>query len=210
MIDTIKLIVLLVSGLLFMSVAIWQLALPQNAEHRYSLHLPFGIRYEGPSHWVVVLLVGLVMVIVAVSVNKGGTDAPPAQSNTHSPADNGFWMRSAYAAENALSACIDETGWVYTGTGKYSERWWFQLTEGRFPETEGVVTEPLVLQAEDQRYLRTDHFDSFTGTFLGRLFGIEEPPALCILQPGQQVHVQEWLTVGRARVWVRGQVNRHP
>lgn len=168
---------------------------PECQEHRITL--PFGIEFQGCSIWGAIFFGGLLLLAVGLGLNSGGTDNYAGAFNAPS-----FFINSAYAA-NDEQLCTSESGWVFMGTGAYSKKWWFVQEHGSVPGDVGVLSNPLIMKSEDKRNLREDHYSTFTGTIVGRLFRVKPPKVICVIKKNQRVDVKEFVSVGRSRIWAR-------
>jgi hypothetical protein len=168
---------------------------PECQEHRITL--PLGIEFQGCSIWGAIFFGGLLLLAVGLGLNSGGADNSIGAADAPS-----LFLSSAYAI-NDEQLCTSESGWVYMGTGEYSKKWWFVEERGSVPSDVGVLSNPLIMKSEDKRNLREDHYSTFTGTIMGRLFGVQPPKIICVMKKGQLVDVKEFVSVGRSRIWAR-------
>lgn len=76
-------------------------------------------------------------------------------------------------------------------------------TEGWVYAPEGSFTGDEIKKANVDALLRDDHFDDFTGTWLGKLFGYNEPNVVGEIQRDQCVEKMDNAIVGFGRSWMK-------
>ena len=100
------------------------------------------------------------------------------------------------------------TGWVYVGPAHDDSQWAFSVEQStshsssamqehaaRAGEQQERLTNAWI-RAKQPTLLREDHYNDLTGTWLGNLFGVEEPDVIAVIGEDTRTHVQDEVRVG--------------
>ena len=93
------------------------------------------------------------------------------------------------------------TGWVYVGPSSQESAWAFSVEEGSSRSSSAMADH--WIRAKYSMVVREDHYSDFAGTWVGRLFSIDEPDEICVITEGTLTRVQEEVRVGRGIIWAK-------
>ncbi len=139
--------------------------------------------------------VGLILLVITVSIF---TQTHQDYVVNYKPTS--FLLRSVYAHESNPLDEKEREGWVYFGYEKNYKTWNFEYLEGDFQQMM-INKSGVLLKSKEDLNVRKDHFGDFTGTVLE--FLSPKPKKIDELKQGQCIKVNDVMSVGFSKIWIR-------
>ena len=93
------------------------------------------------------------------------------------------------------------TGWVYVGPAGKKSGWAFSVDDSS--RSSNAQLEHHWIRAKQSMVVREDPYDDFTGTWIGKLIGADEPDVIGVIEADALTYVHDEVRVGRGVIWVK-------
>ena len=139
----------------------------------------------------------------AASVSWGPRFETPLLAATLAEADErapDTGRQEADTQSDTLEPC-DERGWVYVGPASDDSEWAFSLEDDTHSRSPTAMLQNNWIRAKQSIVIREDHYDTFTGTWIGELLGSTEPDVVGVIEKGARAYVYSEARVGPNTIW---------
>ena len=198
------LIAVLAVGFAFAAVAL--LWTGKGGGGRMKVPMPFTdktFNVSGPAVGGALCIVAVLwLVYFAVDlVRDSGSNLPAQEVQDPAPASSGGWLSispvMAQVTETTPPPPTVPEGWVYLGRHGDAKNWAFDLKDEESLEAGHHV------YATKSMLIRADHYNDLSGTVVGKILRVAEPPVIGTIYRGTCALLADHEEVGFSALWVK-------